>query len=166
MFNKISRKLNITLTELRVIVFVIVTLFSGMTLKFISNSGSVSEYKSFDYSYQDSLFNSYAQRDSIQSAKEIANNDVDYKQEVLDFNARNFEKTEPKMLPEERSMDINKADLEMLKTLPGIGDKTAKNILELREQRGKFRNINELLDVKGIGNSKFNKIKKFIFVEH
>lgn len=137
-----------------------------MTIKLISGNTSASEYINYDYSVQDSLFNIFSMRDSVLAGKEIANNDVDYKQEVLDFNARNFEKTEPKILPEERSMDINKADLEKLKTLPGIGEKTAKNILELREKRGKFRNISELLDVKGIGNSKFNKIKKFIFIEH
>ncbi|QQS37664.1 MAG: helix-hairpin-helix domain-containing protein [Ignavibacteriales bacterium] len=166
MLKKLSVKLNVTLTELRVIVFIIVVLTTGVFIKYVINAKDVKSDRKFDYSLQDSLFKHYTNVDTSQTGQEIANNDVDYKQEVLDFNTRNFEKTEPKLLPAERSIDINKAGIEELKTLPGIGEKTAANIIELREKRGKFRNINELLDVKGIGNSKFNKIKKFIFIDH
>ncbi len=48
--------------------------------------------------------------------------------------------------------------------LPGIGIKTAERILAYRKASGRFNSIDELLEVKGIGNSKFDKIKKYIFV--
>lgn len=165
MLNKLSQKFNITLTELRVILFMLMVLISGFIITFFNDEDDT-PYIEYDYSEQDSLFEHYTNADTSSLRKEIADNDVDYKQEVLDFSTRNFEKTERKVLPAERSIDINKAGIEVLKTLPGIGEKTAQNILQLREKRGRFRNINELLEVKGIGNSKFNKIKKFIFIEH
>jgi competence protein ComEA len=49
--------------------------------------------------------------------------------------------------------------------LPGIGEKTAEKIIELRTERGKFKKLDELMDVKGIGEVKFNKIKKFLYIK-
>jgi competence protein ComEA len=164
MLKKISRKLNLTLTELRVTLFMLAVLIAGFILKQFKDSGDESPYKEFDYSIQDSLFEQYTKKDSSEMDKDAEGTDVDYKHEVLDFNERKFEKTEPKILPQERSIDINKAGVELLKTLPGIGEKTANNIIALRDKRGRFKTVDELLEVKGIGNSKFNKIKKFIFI--
>jgi competence protein ComEA len=48
--------------------------------------------------------------------------------------------------------------------LPGIGEKTAEAILQMREKNGKFRKLEELKKVKGIGEKKFEKIKKYIFI--
>lgn len=166
MFKKLSYKLNITLTEFRVILFMLFVLIAGFILKQLKLQDEITPYKEFDYSLQDSLFDYYTNKDTSLRNIDFADNDVDYKREVLDFNTRNFEITEPKVLPADRSIDINKAGIQLLKTLPGIGEKTAQNIISLREKRGRFRNISELLDVKGIGNSKFNKIKKFIFIDH
>ncbi|MCW5937742.1 MAG: helix-hairpin-helix domain-containing protein [Fimbriimonadaceae bacterium] len=47
-------------------------------------------------------------------------------------------------------VSLNKADQAGLESLPGIGPVFAGRILELRRQRGSFRSIDELLDVKGI----------------
>ena len=49
--------------------------------------------------------------------------------------------------------------------MPGIGEKTAEKIIELREERGKFDRLEEIMDVKGIGEVKFNKIKKFLYIK-
>ena len=49
--------------------------------------------------------------------------------------------------------------------LPGIGEKTAEKIIELRKERGKFNTLEELMNVKGIGEVKFNKIKKFLYIK-
>ena len=50
--------------------------------------------------------------------------------------------------------------------MPGIGKKTAEKIIELREKKGKLENLNELLEVKGIGKKKLEVIKKYIFIEN
>lgn len=58
-------------------------------------------------------------------------------------------------------ININSAPLESLILIPGIGEKTAKIIIELREKE-KFKEYNDLLKVKGIGKKKIEKIKDYI----
>lgn len=65
----------------------------------------------------------------------------------------------------EKTININKAGTEELKNLNGIGDGLAKNIIQYREENGKFKNIEELMNVPGIGESKFNKIKEYIKIK-
>lgn len=64
----------------------------------------------------------------------------------------------------EKSINLNTAGLNDLTKLPGVGEKTAEKILELRNQRGKFKRLEELMDVKGIGEVKFSKIKKYVYL--
>jgi len=56
-------------------------------------------------------------------------------------------------------VNINSATLDQLQSLPGIGPATAKNIVEHRNKVGKFTRIEEIINVKGIGEKKFLKIK-------
>jgi len=62
-------------------------------------------------------------------------------------------------------IDLNKATLEELTQLKGIGEKFAERIIEYREKNGKFQKIEDLMEVKGIGQKKFDAIKDLIFVE-
>jgi len=59
-------------------------------------------------------------------------------------------------------IDINSADVETLAQLPGIGQKTAEKIISYRKTNGQFKNIDDLLNVKGIGQKKLDKMKAFI----
>lgn len=61
-------------------------------------------------------------------------------------------------------ININTATVEQLITLDGIGEKIAKRIIDYRTENGAFTNIDELMNVSGIGEKKFNAIKKFISV--
>ncbi|NLZ55611.1 MAG: hypothetical protein GX900_02970 [Clostridiaceae bacterium] len=56
---------------------------------------------------------------------------------------------------EKAKVDINHADMKALMTLPGIGEVTAAKIIEFRESRGGFRDLNELMLVPGIKEGKF-----------
>ena len=68
-------------------------------------------------------------------------------------------------LNKDKIININTADIESLDSLKGIGVKTAENIIEYRTKNGPFKSIEEIMNVSGIGESKFNDIKDFISVE-
>ena len=61
--------------------------------------------------------------------------------------------------PAAAKVNINTATAEQLQTLPGIGPALAKTIIEHRTKSGKFNKIEEILNVKGMGEKKFEKIK-------
>lgn len=56
-------------------------------------------------------------------------------------------------------IDINSATVEEFQQLPGIGPSKAKNIIEYRQKVGRFAEINELLEVTGIGEKTLNRIR-------
>ena len=62
-------------------------------------------------------------------------------------------------------ININKATVEELQTLNGVGESTAMSIVAYREENGKFKNIEELKNVSGIGENKYSKIKNNIKVK-
>lgn len=59
----------------------------------------------------------------------------------------------------EGKININTASKEELKTLPGIGDAKADSIISYRESNGGFQSIEDLMNVEGIKEGVFNKIK-------
>jgi len=61
-----------------------------------------------------------------------------------------------------KNVDINRADKELLMQLPGIGPKIADAILKYRKVNGKFKNVNDLIEVKGIGEKTLAKLKPFL----
>lgn len=61
-------------------------------------------------------------------------------------------------------VNINTANKEKLETLPGVGETTAQKIIEYRDINGKFKSIEEIKNVNGIGESKYNSLKDKIFV--
>jgi comEA protein len=56
-------------------------------------------------------------------------------------------------------VSLNSATVEQLQSLPGIGPSIAKSIVEHRTKIGKFSRIEEVMNVKGVGEKKFQKIK-------
>ena len=56
-------------------------------------------------------------------------------------------------------ININTATLEILMTIPGIGESKAKTIIEYRNENGNFNSIEDLLNVNGIGEKLYEQIK-------
>lgn len=59
----------------------------------------------------------------------------------------------------DKLISINKGTLEELITLPGIGESKAKAIIEYRENNGEFKKIEDIMNVSGIGEAAYSKIK-------
>ena len=164
MLKKFSEKIGFTQTEIKVVLFLVIVFAIGLGVKYIFFQNSLANAKKYDYSIQDSIFESIKLQDDGLRDKEIDSKPVDYKQEVLDFNTTNF-KNSKKVVPPEKGININKASIEDLLKLPGIGEKTAENIINFRKKITRFKKLEDILNVKGIGNSKLNKIKKYIYIE-
>lgn len=64
-----------------------------------------------------------------------------------------------------KKVNINTATQEELDTLPGIGPSIASKIIDYREQNGKFNSIEEIKEVSGIGDAKYEKIKDSITIK-
>ena len=75
--------------------------------------------------------------------------------------ASGIEKIEEKK-EEEKKVNLNTATKAQLENLPGIGTSTAQKIMDYRKEKGKFKTIEEIKEVNGIGESKFEKIKDLI----
>ena len=62
-------------------------------------------------------------------------------------------------------ININRATQTELETLPGIGPSIALKIIKYREENGYYEDLEDLKNVGGIGESKFNNIKELICVK-
>ena len=95
--------------------------------------------------------------DSCITGNDVVNtNGVEENKEELDDTKESIVENE-----EDKLISINKATKEELMTLPGIGESKAKNIIEYRE-KSKFEKLEDIMNVSGIGESAYSKIKDFI----
>ena len=58
-------------------------------------------------------------------------------------------------------LDLNTASYGELLKVPGIGPVTAERIINYRYEKGNFKNINELMNIKGIGKKTLKKLKQY-----
>ena len=152
----ISERSGLTQTELKVTAFLLFILMIGIVVEAIGWQNNESENTNFQYSTADSIFYSFDQANINSTGRKKTDENIN----KLEINAGYSTKQELK----NKSININSASLEQLIMIPGIGVKTAENILAYRKSLGGFHRIDELLEVKGIGDSKFEKIKKYIYV--
>jgi competence protein ComEA len=66
---------------------------------------------------------------------------------------------------DEAQVNLNTATVEQLVELPGIGEAVAARIVAYREANGSFGKIEELMNVRGIGEKTFLRLRPLIFVE-
>ena len=104
--------------------------------------------------------------------KEIADGKKVNKEETVEAekgNKEGIEATESERKSDKRNtstkININTASAKELESLKGIGPATAKNIISYREEYGGFSTIEEIMNVKRIGEKTFAKIQDFITVE-
>lgn len=89
--------------------------------------------------------------------EEIITNDFQEPNEEENNNSSNETEEELNLV-----VNINTATIEELSKIKGIGESTAKKIIEYREANGKFESIDDIKKVKGIGDKKYEQIKEYI----
>ena len=166
MFEKLSKKIGFTETEIVVILFLTGLFILGFIYIEFIKGGNKEQYKYIDYSKEDSLFSIYSNFNPEDDPDDsLLNNNLEIKKKVLELSDTiAYVKKDISALAE-KSININTAGINDLIKLPGIGKKTAEKIIQLRNQRGKFKRLDELMDVKGIGEIKFSKIKDYLYVD-
>ena len=134
-----------TRQEKSVIIFLIIAFTIGtgiITIRKLSYRNTIEQFKS-RYSEMDKNFSEISKNDSlfkIQKQKD-ANQTINLK------------------------ININTADEEELIKLPGIGPVLSKRIVNYRKRVGKFKKTSEIINVKGIGKKKLEKLLPFIYID-
>ena len=90
--------------------------------------------------------------DKTNNSNQATNTNVNNNQVANETNSQNTK------------VNINTASIQELDTIPGVGEATANKILSYREENGNFKKIEEIKNVKGIGDKKYENMKEFICV--
>ena len=70
----------------------------------------------------------------------------------------------PKLLAFSIPLDLNRVSVEDLCLIPGIGESLAKEIVSYRERRKGFHSVEELKNIKGVGEKKWKEFAEFFMV--
>ena len=163
---KFSKKIGFTSTETNVVLFILTACLIGIAVNIIKDAKNDKTFLEFDYKQEDSLFNAASggsgMEDStgIQLEKKIAS-----KPELLEFTKGIKNNTPVKITSSQKKIKLNEANIRELMKLPGLGQKTAGALIDYRNKHGRIKSLNELLNIKGIGKKKLEKIKNLILIE-
>lgn len=153
------RYIGFTKSEKRVIIFLIIVLTVGFLIKLYVEVLSKPDLPPYDFTEFDEKY---------KKASENYNRLLSGDTIIIDSSgvlADSLENTKRKEFEKVLSVNINTADRIELAKLPGIGDKMASEIISYRDKKGNFVRIEDIMKIKGIKKSKFEKLKDHIRIK-
>lgn len=153
-FSSLQQTFGFTRNESNVVVILASTFLVGLGIRWYQSATRLEPAaKQFDYSRSDSIFQerskvitAFAAQPSAQPPKSHPRTGV-----------------KPTLAP--GSININTASKGQLMQLPGIGATYAERIMKYRKDHGPFRSVRDLLNVSGIGEKKFARLKALLRVK-
>lgn len=144
------------------IIFYIAVITCALILAFVIRAVKKSERKEFVVT-----FNS-ADMGTVTTVTTTSTKNLDISQSAIhkDASSATLTDVESETTAAPLYIDINTADIDLLCQLDGIGEALAKAIIRYREQNNGFNNIEEIMNVYGIGEGIFENIRDFIYVEN
>jgi len=166
--NYISLKLNLTVQEIKTIIFVLSIIGLGLIIRYTNIKFPENRTEKSSFYFYDSLSKAIANKNlTLSEQDKIIEKRVDSDQELLDFSVNKLDiDKKNKFSLKENSINLNTVSKDILIKLPGIGPKTAEKIIGLRKSKNSYKKIDELLEVKGIGPVKLKAIKKYLYIEN
>jgi comEA protein len=161
------RKLGLTKSESVLILFLLIIFVSGLVLSNIFKK----DLPGFDYSHSDLKFEKSVSKAFSELNRQLKDNKDNEKLEMFisakdsleSFFDNQKDKTNNQIIV--NKVNINLALEKDFEQLPGIGPVIAERIVSYREKINKFKSINEITEVKGIGQKKFDAIKNYLTIE-
>jgi competence ComEA-like helix-hairpin-helix protein len=167
--SKFNQFFGFTPTESKVVLFLILTFVAGGAVRLSRVYFPQDLSSRFDYSQADQEFAQRSKRiDSLEAA--LASGERRKSQSLAPAGSTKRPLSEedgkvPKGIPPGTFIDLNSATKEDLMKLPGIGEAMAERILLYREEKGSFKDVEELKEIRGIGEKKFAQIRPFVKAE-
>ena len=151
--------LRLTKSEQKSVLFIVGIFFAVVFIRWFTPG--VSKTSMYDYSMQDSLFRALSadttglKSDSVETVHKRKNR----------IGKKEKKKTKQKQNePVPLRININTAGEKELILLPGVGQVTARRIIQYRQENGAFKTVDELLKVKRIGPKTLERIKPFVYL--
>ncbi len=150
---------SLTPTEKRAIIVLVLVIGSAGIVQLIKPMTVRTEF--YDYSTADSVFQRFSET-NLKPANDSSVLNSRQENRPGDRRVTSFLNHKNQQLPAPGSVDLNRASIAELELLPHVGPAMARRIVAFRKSNGKFKSVQDLKKVKGIGDKTFELIKPYL----
>ena len=166
MLNRL-RQFGFTKQDLIIIAFLLTALIAGVIIKLSGwNAVTTYDYSSADKNFiqhTDSAFTKLDNKPLTKEQEEKLSSIKKFSDSL--YSEKDISTADKSELLAGKKININNALTGDLTSLPGIGEIMAERIIEYRDKIKGFKKTEDIMNVKGIGEKKFGKIKEYITIE-